>query len=188
MSHSFAVDQSQPDLVEVTGLDGHSYTVRQINWNLKDLYAMADRFAEYEIFSEDFVVNRENFSAYVVASGSLWYELYDLTEDEQAGVIFLSNFMPSQVRNLIVQAEFHAELWDSNARDRIPVGKAAIKALMTLFRIHRLYAQVPMKHGGAIRNLLKLGFVDEGRMRQARWYNDQWYDAMILSILEDEVI
>ena len=172
----------------MVGLDGHDYVVRQINWNLEDLFAMSERFAEYEIFSEDFIVNRENFSKFVVASGSLWYELFDLTEVEQVGVIFLNNFMSSQTRNLIVQAEFHAELWDSNARDRIPVGKAAIKELIKLFRIHRLYAQVPMKHGGAIRNLLKLGFIDEGRMRQARWYNDQWYDTMILSILEDEVL
>ena len=186
MSTSSAVVQSE--LVASTGLDGHEYVVRQINLNLADLYEMSEKFARHEIFSDDFPVTKDSFARYVISSGSLWYEIYDLTKDEQVGVIYLTQLLPSEVRNILVGAEFHAELWDSNAKDRIPIGKAAIAALIRLFKIHRLYAQVPMKHGGAIRNLLKLGFIDEGRMRQARAYKGEWYDTMILSILESEVI
>lgn len=52
--------------------------------------------------------------------------------------------------------------------------------------LHRIQLGVaPFNHAG-LRAYAKVGFVEEGRLREAVWHDGRWYDEVLMSILEPE--
>jgi RimJ/RimL family protein N-acetyltransferase len=51
---------------------------------------------------------------------------------------------------------------------------------------HRIYLRVFAEHARAVRSYEALGFVHEGRLRQAEWRHGRWQDILIMSILRHE--
>ncbi len=52
--------------------------------------------------------------------------------------------------------------------------------------LHRIQLEVWSFNAAAIRVYAKVGFVEEGRRRGLVWHDGQWYDAIMMSILDHE--
>jgi RimJ/RimL family protein N-acetyltransferase len=54
------------------------------------------------------------------------------------------------------------------------------------FRLHRIWANCVAENTASAHVLEKIGMTLEGRLRQAEWYKDRWWDTLLYAILEDE--
>ena len=52
--------------------------------------------------------------------------------------------------------------------------------------LHRIQLDVWSFNLAAVRAYSKAGFVEEGRRRESFWHDGQWYDAVMMSVLEHE--
>jgi RimJ/RimL family protein N-acetyltransferase len=139
------------------------------------------------VFSDDIPKTPDGFLAYVGLLGSLWFEVICLPTEENVGFLYLSDMLRSFTDKRYLTASFHAIVWDAKAGKRLSVARAFIRQVFRVFRLHRLQAVIPLTRGGAIRITKKLGFKEEGTLREARRYNGVWFGVLLLSLLESEV-
>ena len=70
------------------------------------------------------------------------------------------------------------------------LGTDAMKALLRHafeeLGLHRVHLRVYSFNERAIRSYVKLGFVEEGRLRQAMFRHGAWHDVVLMAILEEE--
>lgn len=165
------------------------YAVRAISWDLAKVEKYWDNISAFGIFSDNMPKNALGFLNLVMQSDAIWFEVVDITyEDEKVvGMIYLTHMITGSTSPFI-QADWHAMVWDAKAGTRRPVFKAAIQALFQQFGFHRLRAEIPLKFGGVIRQAKKLGFVEEGVMREAVLYDGVWFNTLSMSILEKEAL
>jgi RimJ/RimL family protein N-acetyltransferase len=52
--------------------------------------------------------------------------------------------------------------------------------------LHRVHLRVYAFNERALRSYVKLGFVEEGRLRQAMFRHGAWHDVILMAILEEE--
>ncbi len=52
--------------------------------------------------------------------------------------------------------------------------------------LHRIQLDVWPFNPAGVRAYEKAGFVEEGRRRESFWHDGQWYDAVIMSVLDHE--
>jgi RimJ/RimL family protein N-acetyltransferase len=142
-------------------------------------------FVRFHIFTDDVPKTVEAFLT--TLNGSLWFEMVPQGTDENVGFMYLTDFIPSLTEKRFLSATFHAVTWDAKAAPRRQLARQFIREMFRRFHLHRLQAAVPLNRGGAIRTLKKIGFKDEGIMRDAVRYNGTWYGVLLLSILEQEV-
>ena len=55
-----------------------------------------------------------------------------------------------------------------------------------VLNLHRIELAVYENNPRAMKSYTKLGFVEEGRLRQKRFKNGRWLDEVIMSILRTE--
>jgi RimJ/RimL family protein N-acetyltransferase len=174
-------------LVEQAGTDGIVYCVMPLQWTLENVEKYWEKFRPYKILSDDIRHDRNGFERFVVSSGAVWFEVLEKETGKDTGIIYVADFAQSFTENRYISASFHVSMWDSKIGSRMPVLKAAVRALFAQFRLHRLEMEIPLFAGGAIRVAKKAGFVEEGVRRQARRYSGQWWNVLHLAMLESEV-
>jgi RimJ/RimL family protein N-acetyltransferase len=175
------------ELVQATGADGREYSVRSINWDLEKVQRYWEQISKFPIFSDDMEKSPQGFLKFVLNAGALWFELYDLLDEKAIGLMYLTDMTQSSTGKLI-EATWHAMVWDAKAGLRRPVFRAAIRAIFAQLGFHRLRAEIPLHFGGVIRQAKKIGFKEEGRLRESRQYNGIWFDALLLSVLGKEAL
>lgn len=175
------------DFVTAIGLDGVPYSMRILEWNLERLGQAWEQWKRYPILGDDIPRTLDGFIVFATLNNSIWFETVNLLTDEQVGVAYINQMVPSLTARRYVSANFHAVQWDAKAGPRQPLARAFIAQVFRMLNLHRMVAEIPLRFGGAIRAAKKIGFVPEGRLRAARLYDGEWYDVAILSILEDEV-
>lgn len=173
------------ELVRCKGDDGRTYAIVAMNWTLAKIEGYWDRISKFPIFSDELEKSPAGFLQFVIGAGALWFEIVDQDSDQVVGLMYLTDVMASY-NGRMIEATWHAMVWDAKAGIRRPVFKAAIKALFKQFGFHRLRAEIPLHFGGVIRQAKKIGFTEEGRLREAKQYNGIWFDALVLSVLEKE--
>lgn len=174
-------------LVEQEGLDGVVYIVVPLLWTLPAVDMYWEKFRPYKILSDDVQQDRNGFENFVLRSGALWFEIQDKSTGTALGIMYVADFVPSFTEHRFLSASFHISMWDSKIGPRMPVLKAAVRAIFAQFKLHRLEMEIPLFAGGAIRVAKKAGFVEEGVRRQARRYNGKWWNLLHLAMLETEV-
>lgn len=182
--------EEQPEVVELVrqvGTDQHTYVIRPMIWTIDNINEAWDRYKRFGILSDDVPQNVQGFGMFVVGNGSIWFEIYDETENRQVGLIYLNEFARSPLKKNYIQALFHAVMWDGKISVRKELGRMFLREIFARFGFHRLQAEIPLKFGGAIRALRKMGFKVEGELRQARQYKGEWFNVLVLGILESEV-
>lgn len=175
------------EFLRAIGSDGIEYTIRPFEWNLARVEEYYHKFEKYHIFSDDIPKDPEAFLVYIGSAGTLWFEAVRCSDEVSVGLMYLTDLRPSWTERRYISAFFHAITWDAKAAKRLPVAKAFIKTVFRIFGLHRLESAVPLKYGGAIRTLKRLGFKEEGTIREGRRYNGVWFNVLLLSILEHEV-
>lgn len=175
------------EILHEFGTDGVDYIIRPYQWDLASAEKYLGEFIRCKLISDTVPKDLDGFLVSMVGSKTLWFEAVNSYTGENVGFFYLTDLIPSHTEKRFVSATFHAVVWDGKAHSRIGVGKAFIKRVFEMFRLHRLQAIIPLNRGGAIRNLKRLGFKDEGVLREAVAYNGDWFSVLILSILEGEV-
>lgn len=175
------------ELVQAAGSDGRLYSVRAAEWTLDKVDKYWDRIKTFGIFSDNMPKTPQGFLSFVLTTGAMWFEIVDLSigPNEIVGLMYLTDVTTGGDRPL-VEATWHAMVWDAKAGNRRPVFRAAIRALFDKFGFHRIRAEIPLKFGGVIRQAKKIGFVQEGVIRESVQYDGVWFNSLLMSILEKE--
>ena len=175
------------ELVEATGADGRHYSVRGMQWDLEKIEASWAQISKFPIFSDDMDKSPKGFLRFVLNAGAIWFEIYDLAAEQPIGLMYLTD-MTESYKGELIEAMWHAMVWDAKAGPRRPVFRAAIRAIFAQLGFHRLRAEIPLHFGGVIRQAKKIGFKEEGRLRESKQYNGIWFDALLLSVLDKEAL
>lgn len=177
----------QTNLVQVRCTDGKEYAIRAMMWNLARIDQAWEKWKKHHILSDDLPTTVDGFTRFVVANGSMWFEAVDLESGEQVGLIYLNDMLYSITKNRFTQATMHAVMWDAKFAPRRDLGKKFLAFLFYNFKFHRIQAEIPLKFGGAIRAMKSMGFQVEGTLRKARQFGGEWYNVLVLGLLEDEI-
>jgi len=181
-------DYAQRPLVEGVGTDGVAYHFRAFDLTLTTGNALWDRYVAHDVFSDDGPQDREQFWATIVRQRPLLFELVTTESREQVAIITLDHIYTSWETGAPISMRFHAATWDAKAAPRRELTKQFIAWLFLQFGLHRMDAEVPATHGGACRNLERLGFTAEGEMRKAVRYSGKWINQRKFGILREEVL
>lgn len=109
------------------------------------------------------------------ANGLVW-------EVDDVGIFFLTDIYPA------FQATGHFTFWDQRFRGRENLVKAMIRYAFEEYGFRRVVAEVPLYTVPTMRAVEKVGFVKEGRLRKATWYQGEWWDVNLYSILKEESV
>lgn len=175
------------NLVECVGLDDVLYAIRPMVWTVDRLDEAWERWRKCHILSDDLPETVVAFAYFVTNNGAVWFEVIKGETQEQVGLVYVNDFKMSLVSGRYNQALFHAVMWDAKVGVRRALGRLFLKYLFQVFGFHRLQAEIPLKFGGAIRTMKKLGFQVEGTLRASKRYNGIWYNVAVLGLLENEV-
>ena len=86
-----------------------------------------------------------------------------------------------------LSANVHAVFFDHNLRSRVDLVKRLVTWAMFEFDLYRLQARIPAFARALRRFLFKIGFRQEGIIRDAFWFKGHLESAIIMSILRDEI-
>jgi len=173
------------EIVRAKGSDGHEYSVRPYQWSIDRISDFSEKVGKLRIYSDAAPMTPERVAQIVLSGAALWFDVFDLDLDESVGLMSLSDFR-SMPDGRPYEAEWHALVWDSHVGIRRGVARAALKAFFRLFKFHRIRVSIALKFGGTIRNAKRIGFVEEGVLRESARYNGVWYDQLVLSLLASE--
>lgn len=180
-------DQLAPELLRGRGDDGVEYIIRPFHWNLEKVDQYLERFIRFNIFTDNIPKTEQGFIATMVGSQSIWFEMVKAETEENVAFLYLSDFVTSLTEKRFISATFHAVTWDAKAAPRRELARQFLACMFRQFKLHRIQAAVPLNRAGAIRTLKRMGFQEEGVMREAVRYYGQWFDVLLMSILEGEV-
>jgi RimJ/RimL family protein N-acetyltransferase len=102
-------------------------------------------------------------------------------EVDDVGILYLTEIRPG------VSALAHFNFWDQRFRGREELCRAMLRYAFGKFKFHRITAQVGLYAKPELVAVERIGFVKEGRMREATIYKGEWFDVNLYSILEREV-
>lgn len=174
------------ELTRGRGSDEKEYAVIALAWSLEKVENYWERISKFPIFSDDVEKSQQGFLNFVLNSGAIWYEIVDGESNSVIGLMYLTDIKVAHTQRM-TEATWHSMVWDATVGPRKPIAKAAIAAMFRIYGFHRLRAEIPTHFGGVIRMAKKLGFKEEGRLREAKEYKGIWFDSVILSILASEV-
>lgn len=180
-----AAEPTRP-IATAIGTDEHVYAVRPYEWNVDRIADFSTKVQALRIYSDAAPMTPERVTHLVLSGQAMWFDVIDETLDTSIGVMCLAGiqFMPD---SRPFEAEWHALVWDSKVGMRRAIARAALKAFFNIFKLHRIQVRIALKFGGTIRNAKRIGFTEEGVLRESARYNGVWYDQLILSLLASEV-
>lgn len=110
----------------------------------------------------------------IKANGIIW-------EVDDVGIIYITDIYPQY------QATGHFTFWDQRFKGRENLIRRMLKYGFGEYSFHRIIAEVPLYSRPSLAAVEKIGFQKEGRLRKAVWYNGEWWDVNLYSILEEEI-
>ena len=149
---------------------------------LRDYY---ERLEEFDIAFNDHVPNSPSGFASIfltinedlsVSANGLVYEVDDV------GILYLTHITPK------FSALAHFAFWDRRLRGREELIRKMIEFAFEQYGFQRIEARVAMYAVPMLAAVERIGFVKEGRAREAVKRNGEWYDVNLYSILRREVL
>ncbi len=111
----------------------------------------------------------------VRATGLIW-------EVDDVGILYLTEIAVGH------DALAHFNFWDRRLRGRENLIRGMMKHVMEMLDLHRVTVEVGMFAAPWLPAAVeRLGFVKEGRKREALRYEGEWFDCIIYSMLRSEV-
>ncbi len=102
-------------------------------------------------------------------------------EVDDVGILYLTDIRAG------VSALAHFNFWDRRFRGREELCREMLRYAFRKFKFHRITVQVGLYAAPLMTAVERLGFIKEGRMREATLYKGAWFDVNLYSILEREV-
>ena len=146
---------------------------------VKELWEQASQF---DVLFSDWTKGRiEPFLSALLSKNAVWFEFYDTIEVKPVGVAYVT-----QVHNGF-DAVGHFTFWDKTAKGREPIVRNLMRRVFNTYDLHRMTAKIPVYQKGVLAFARRLGFEEEGRVREAVIYKENWNDLILLGIVRDEL-
>lgn len=159
-------------------------TVRFSSLSIERLHHYYQELSKFDVLFHDYV--RGDPDAFIKTfisidaagqvhpKGLIW-------EVDDVGILYLTDIRPG------FEAEGHYTFWDSRFRGREDLIRQMLRFIFDEYGFHRIYTRVPLYSPPALKAAERIGFVKEGRLREATLYKGKWFDMNIYSILNGEV-
>lgn len=157
------------------GGKGYGLTPRRI----ADIWREARKFDV--LFSDETKGKFEPFFFSLVNPGAVWFELRREGDDTPVGILYYTNLIPG------FDTQGHFAFWDSIARGREPLILFVTEWVMDRYNLPRITAQIPPYQAGVIRFTKRVGFVQEGEMREAVIYKDRRWPLLIFGMTRGDL-
>jgi RimJ/RimL family protein N-acetyltransferase len=130
------------------------------------------QITSFEDFAASFV-SQEN--GVIKPNGLVW-------EVDDVGLFFLTDIYP------VFQASGHFTFWDRRFRGREKLAQEMLKYVFREFGFRRIIAEVPLYSQPTLKAVERIGFTKEGRLREYVYYQGEWWDVNLYSILAREIL
>lgn len=111
----------------------------------------------------------------IIATGLIW-------EVDDVGIFYLTEIIPGQ------DGLGHFTFWDKRTKGREELIREMVRFVFQFLKLHRITVEVPLYTAPWLPKFVEnIGFVKEGRKREAVKYKGEWFDVNVYSILAGEV-
>ena len=159
--------------------------MRPATLSFKTLKGYYDRLKEFKTVFNSYVANNiDDFIKLFVsgegqddvrATGLIW-------EVDDVGILYLTEIAIGH------DALAHFNFWDRRFKGREKLLRGMIRYVMDEFDLHRVTVEVGMFAAPWLPSAVeRVGFVREGRKREAIKYDGEWFDCLVYSMLKSEV-
>jgi len=138
-----------------------------------------EKMCELQVFDDFCKGEFVWFMQRLAAPDSVWFELH--VEGEWVGVLFAE-----QIR-LPWDANVHIFFWDKKLRGRVELVQEMIRWLFTHLKLKRLATTAPTYAKATIKFIRRLGFIEEGLLRQSYLYKGVLYDEHLFGMLQSDM-
>jgi len=168
----------------------HKYSIRMLqefgkNWGYLTNDKIAQLWAEvrkFDVLFSDYTRGKaEPFLDALFNPGSVWLEIFRLTDQRPIGAAYITNVIPHY------DAKGHFTLWDKVGSGREPIFWDIMAWLMVRYDLHRITVEIPPYQSGVIRFTKKMGFRPEGEKREAVLHKGKWMPLLIFGLLRSEL-
>ena len=134
-------------------------------------------FNRHIVDEADFITTfvSEDSSGNLRSNGLIW-------EVDDVGIIYLTEIYPAY------QATGHYTFWDGRFKGREELIQEMLKYAFKSYGFQRIIAEIGMFAQPALKAVERIGFTKEGRLREAAWYQGEWWDVALYSILKRESV
>lgn len=158
--------------------------VRPTELSLERLKFIWNKLKDYKVLFNDWV--RDDFEAFInhfvvqvngepQAAGLMW-------DIDDVGMFILNDIVPA------VSASAHYTFWDGRSNGRIELSRMMLQYVFNEYQFKRIESRVPLYAKGALAMIERVGFIQEGRIRDAALYEGEWFDVNVYSILPEDLI
>lgn len=158
--------------------------VRPTEMTVEKIGDLWDKISKFDSLFNDFV--RGDFASFlahfVTQVGPKEFEAASLCWDvDDVGILILNDLRPG------VSASAHFIFWDMRLKGREELLRRMIEYVFDRYEFRRIETQVPVRYYLTMAGVEKLGFIKEGRIREAYVFNDVWYDVNIYGIIREDL-
>lgn len=100
---------------------------------------------------------------------------------DDVGILTLTSIRPAE------SALVHFVFWDRVFKGREDLCIGMLEHAFKKYKFNRIQAEIPVYARKTMVAAERVGFIHEGRIRRAAFYNDDWFDVNVYSILPEEV-
>ncbi|HAG43193.1 MAG TPA: GNAT family N-acetyltransferase [Clostridium sp.] len=153
------------------------------NWR-NDIEVMQSTSPQLDMYTLE--ETEEYVSAIATQSNAKGYIIEYKETNQAVGIISLINIdYKNRSAECIIDIGAK-EMWGKG------IGTAAISLILEFafneLNLHRIYLQVFSFNERGIKLYEKMGFIHDGKLRQALYRNGSWHDIVIMSILKNEYL
>lgn len=139
-------------------------------------------FSQHDVLFTDYTNGKfEPFLLNLMNPRSIWVEMFDTDVDAPVGVMMVTNVI------INFDAEGHFAVWNSQARGKEELCLMMMRYCFERYNLHRMTAKIVPYMRGTIRFAKRLGFVEEGEMREAVVREGKWFSLQMFGITRDEL-
>lgn len=158
-------------------------TVRPCRLTVEKFNFFYNKISQFKTLLNEDIDTFEKFVArfmYQDEAGQL-YPKGLIWEVDDVGLLFLTEIKP------LFEAQAHFVFWDKRFRGRKRLILEMLAYVFHEYKFHRIVVEVPLYAKKTMNAVEAVGFVKEGRKREAVRHDGMWFDVNLYSILESEV-
>jgi len=139
-------------------------------------------FSKHDVLFTDYTEGKfEPFLLNLMNPRAIWVEIFNVEEQKPVGVMMMTNII------LGFDCEGHFAVWDSKARGKEGICLKMMEFCFNRYNLHRMTAKIVPYMKGTIRFAKRLGFIEEGEMREAVVRSGEWFSLKMFGITRSEL-
>jgi RimJ/RimL family protein N-acetyltransferase len=180
------VEQHEPVLViECSEPDGKVVrTVSPTKLDVDRLKELWEKLKDFDVLFNDFVEGdiQAFMGHFIRVEGDQVKPQALIWDVDDVGILYINQIRP------LDSCQAHFVFWDRRYRGREELIKSMCKFLFKEYKFRRINVQWPLYAKFSIHFMERMGFVNEGRLREATLYKGDWFDLMLFSLMEKDLV